>query len=126
VEAAATVTVDSHIYSKEAILQACYWFTDRAYVLISRDTEERYLVSLQPKADHPTDAERLAGEFANALIDSQLRQQITEETSKIRELIFAKAFSEGGLLDDPPPGDDRDPVEIRGASEARDTGNGTV
>lgn len=110
---AAYLTVDREIYSKESILQACYWLTDRAYVLISRHTEDRYKIYLQPKADHPTDPQQLAGELANALIDSQLRHQVTQETGKIRELIFAKAFAEGGLLDDPPPGDDRDPLEIR-------------
>ena len=29
----------------------------------------------------------------------------------MRELIVAKAFAEGDVLEDPPVGDDRDPVE---------------
>jgi len=33
----------------------------------------------------------------------------------------AKAFAEGGLLTDPPPGDDRDPVELRHPSPATAT-----
>jgi hypothetical protein len=51
------------------------------------------------------------GEFENALLDHQLRFEIARETATLRELIVAKAFAEGDVLEDPPVGDDSDPVE---------------
>jgi hypothetical protein len=48
------------------------------------------------------------GEFENALLDHQLRFEIARETATLRELIVAKAFAEGDVLEDPPVGDDRD------------------
>jgi His-Xaa-Ser system protein HxsD len=103
--------VDETVYSREAVLRACYWFTDRAYLFVSRPSPNRLLVSIRAKpGGAPLDT--IAGEFANALLDHQVRQDIERETSRVRELIVAKAFAEGSLLDDPPVGDDRDPVEI--------------
>ena len=107
------LVVDKAIYSKEALLQACYWFTDRAYLLIARYSPDLYRVAVLPKPTCDAPGAQIAGDLANALLDSQLRLQITQETEKIREIIFTKAFSEGGLLDEPAPGDDRDPVEVK-------------
>ena len=45
-------------------------------------------------------------------MQAKLRLDIARETASVRELIIAKAFAETGLLDDPPIGDDRDPVEL--------------
>jgi His-Xaa-Ser system protein HxsD len=55
----------------------------------------------------------LIGDFQNAILDFQLRIEIGRETGPIRELIVAKAFAEGDLLDEPPVGDWRDPVGTR-------------
>jgi len=60
-----------------------------------------------------TELEPLLGEFQNALLDFQLRVEIGRETKQIRELIVAKAFAEGDLLDDAPVADWRDPVGVR-------------
>ena len=120
-EGSARLLVDRRVYSREAILQACYWFTDRAYLLVTSPNEESYEVLIRPKHGQDVTPSTVAGELANALIDSELRQQVTKETGRIRELIFAKAFAEGGLLADPPPGDDRDPVELLHPSPATAT-----
>ena len=120
-EGSARLLVDRSVYSREAILQACYWFTDRVYLLITSPNEESYEVLIRSKPGQDVTPSTVAGELANALIDSELRQVVTRETGRIRELIFAKAFAEGGLLADPPPGDDRDPVELRHPSPATAT-----
>jgi hypothetical protein len=49
-------------------------------------------------------------EFENSLLDAQLRVEIARETAVVRELIVAKAFAEGDLLEDSPVGDWKDPV----------------
>jgi His-Xaa-Ser system protein HxsD len=47
----------------------------------------------------------VAGEFANALLDQQLRLDVERETRTLRELIVAKAFAESGVFEDRPVGD---------------------
>ena len=70
------------------------------------------LSTLKPRANNH-DIRVLIGDFQNAILDFQLRVEIGRETAPIRELIIAKAFAEGDLLDDPPVGDWRDPVGAR-------------
>jgi His-Xaa-Ser system protein HxsD len=105
-----TLLVDETIYSRIAVLKTCYWFTNRCYVFISRHDEQHLAVRLSSKRNGIGLA-AIAGEFENALLDHQLRFEIARETATIRELIVAKAFAEGNAIEDPPVGDDRDPVE---------------
>jgi His-Xaa-Ser system protein HxsD len=105
-----TLLVDETIYSRIAVLKTCYWFTNRCYIFISRHDEQHLAVRLASKPSGIGLA-AVAGEFENALLDHQLRFEIARETATIRELIVAKAFAEGNAIEDPPVGDDRDPVE---------------
>jgi His-Xaa-Ser system protein HxsD len=105
-----TLLVDETIYSRIAVLKTCYWFTNRCYVFISRHDEQHLAVRLSSKPSGNGLA-AIAGEFENALLDHQLRFEIARETATIRELIVAKAFAEGNAIEDPPVGDDTDPVE---------------
>jgi His-Xaa-Ser system protein HxsD len=120
----ARLQIDESLYSREAVLRTSYWFTDRCYVFISRPQPGCLLVSLRVKDPLPTlenprpiSVGTVAGEYQNALLDQQLRIDIERETKVIRELLVAKAFSEAGVMDDPPPGDPRDPVDIRAAMD---------
>jgi len=106
-----TLLVDESVYSREALLRTCYWFTDRCYLFVSRTDSGVFSVRIRAKADGKA-LDTISGDFENALIDQQVRQDITRETARLRELIVAKAFAEGQDLDDPPVGDDRDPVEM--------------
>ncbi len=110
-----TLLVDQGVYSREALLRTCYWFTDRCYIFITRPDSGHYAVNLTQKPGAPA-LETIAGEFANALLDWQVRLDIQRETANLRELIVAKAFAEGNLLEDSPIGDDRDPVEVVAAT----------
>src|SRR5215472_6731063 len=105
--------VEESIYSKDALLRTCYWFTDRCYLFISRPGPDQFSVRIRAKS-RGLPLESISGEFQNALLDQQLRQDIDRETARLRELIVAKAFAEGDL-DDAPVGDDRDPVEVANA-----------
>ena len=113
--------VDEAIYSRSALLKTCYWFTDRCYVFISRIDERHFAVNLTAKPDGQA-LEAIAGEFENALLDHQLRFEIGKETAVLRELIVAKAFADGDLLEDPPIGNDSDPVEMTRSDTARTIG----
>ena len=112
------LNLDPTIYSRDALLRASYWFTDRAYIRFLASSENH--LSLQIEVKHPqatlenprpTEIEELSREFLNSALDFELRQQIEKETSPIRQIILAKAFSESGLLEDTPPGTVADPVQ---------------
>jgi His-Xaa-Ser system protein HxsD len=93
--------VDTHIYSKTSIFRACYKFTDRAYIFLSRSTEapDYITVSFAPKSEGE-DLHRIVGEFSNELIDQVLREALDERFGPIKNLIVAQAFAEGNLLED--------------------------
>jgi His-Xaa-Ser system protein HxsD len=117
-EFSATVRLDPRIYSKEAILRACYWYSNVAYIHAPDSPEGRLVVHVRLKQVVPTlenpkpiAIEDLVGEFCNSLLDFELRRQVEAETGHIRELILAKAFSESGVLEDQPPGTVGDPIE---------------
>jgi His-Xaa-Ser system protein HxsD len=108
-------TIDERIYSVEAVMRTAYWFTDRAYLVISKPSEHSLRVYVKakpptlesPRAEPPDD---LAREFGDALLNNELREAVERQTGKIRELVIAKAFAEAGVPDDAPPGTPNDPV----------------
>lgn len=115
----AAVEIDLGIYCLDAVLRACYAFTDRCYLLLMRGEPPRDRLQVFAQAKRPElDVRVLLGEFANELLDQQLRRAVAEETGAVRELIVAQAFAEGNLLDrDRDDGDyDTDP---RGAGRRR-------
>jgi His-Xaa-Ser system protein HxsD len=114
------ISIDEQLYSREAVLRTCYWFTDRAYLYVTRPRAGFFEVQLKLKQNRPTLAEPelarledIAGEFLNQLLDYQLRQDIEAQTGAVRELLVAKAFAETGVLEDLPPGDAADSVEVK-------------
>ena len=116
-----TLLVDETIYSRIAVLKTCYWFTNRCYIFIYRHDDQHLAVRLASKAS-TSGHDEIAGEFENALLDHQLRFEISSQTATLRELIVAKAFADGNVLEDPPVGDDKDPVE---QATTRSNDNGT-
>jgi His-Xaa-Ser system protein HxsD len=116
--AAATIYLDPRIYTREAILRACYWCTALAWVRVPESSTHRIEVKITLKQNtatidnpNPITIERFVAEFCNSLLDFELRRQVENETSNLRQLILAKAFSESGVLEDEPPGIVVDPVE---------------
>jgi His-Xaa-Ser system protein HxsD len=110
-----TLTVDERIYSVPALLRTAYWFTDRAYLFVSKLGEHSLQVHIKTKPPTLESPARhsladIAGEFGNALLDHQLREEIEERTGKIRELLVLRALGEADLMRDPPPGSPNDPV----------------
>ena len=85
----------SAVYSLDAVKKAAYVFGDRCYAHIEVCNDVT-VVTLQPKGQLP--GEQLSGEFANEVLDQDLRQRIAAETEGIRNLIIAQAFSSASLL----------------------------
>jgi His-Xaa-Ser system protein HxsD len=118
-ELSTTIRLDSRVYSKEAILRTCHWFTDIAYIHLPESPDGKIVVRVRLKPVSPTLAnpkaariDDVVGEFCNSLLEFELRRQVEAETAPVRELIIAKAFSESGILEDEPPGTISDPVGI--------------
>lgn len=86
------------VYSMQAVLKAAYQFTDRCYIHIEPETEQILLVRCKAKSVH-VNAQELAHEFCNELIDQQLRVAISQETEAIRTVILAHAFSKTALIE---------------------------
>jgi His-Xaa-Ser system protein HxsD len=117
-ERSANIRLDPRIYSREAILKACYWYTDLAHVRCPESSDGSITVFIELKRGSPTldtpvpmTISEVIGDFCNSLLDFELRRQVESETGVIRQLILAKAFSESGVLEDDPPGSIADPVE---------------
>lgn len=85
--------LDETLYPLEAVQNAIYVFTDRAYVRVERFEPERLKVVMTVKADAaPSARVELKGEFDNELIHQVLRQRISASNQKIREFIVTKAL----------------------------------
>lgn len=93
------VSVDTSLHSRRAIFEACYKFTDRAYVSLSRDPKNPNLLVVGFRARQGGLDPSMAGSFGNELIDQEIRAALERETAPIRDLIVAQAFAEGNLLD---------------------------
>src|SRR5713226_2943443 len=74
----ATILVDETIHSREAVLRACYWFTDRCHLFVSRTQPGVLSVRITAKPGAKWDS--MVGDFENALLDAQLRREISQET----------------------------------------------
>ena len=87
--------LDSSIYSPELVMRTAYWFTDRIYIYITRNSADNNLLEVFFRnKEENTDLNHIAHEFLNSLIDQAVRKQVERETHEIREIIVKKAFSE--------------------------------
>jgi His-Xaa-Ser system protein HxsD len=89
--------LDEDLYPVDAIYGASYLFIDRCYVFLMRPADRQVRVRLRTQV--PSDAEeleKLAGSFANELLNQVLRTRIGRATSPIRELYMARAFAPSG------------------------------
>lgn len=85
--------LDESIYPRDAVYGAAYLFVERCYLFLTRPGDDRIEVRIKPK-DEPDagSLEKLAGEFANELLNQVIRLRVGESTAQIREYYMAKAF----------------------------------
>jgi len=93
-----TLSFDSSTASLDAIQRAIYRLSDRLSCdIVVVDTKVE--VVLHP-AEPDADLEALIGDLRNEVLDQTLRERVREETSDVRNLVLALAFSRTGLVDD--------------------------
>lgn len=106
------IKVDSSIYSNEAIVKCLYWYSNHFEVDVKL-VNNNYQISLQPLSELPQEEiERIRTKLKRELLDFNLREIVKRQTTTIRELIIAKAFS-NGEFDEEPKGDLMDPLGIK-------------
>jgi His-Xaa-Ser system protein HxsD len=106
------VFADATLYSKDSIFKCLYWYGDKYHTTVSFADSNTYRISLKPMSDNPLPQQQLEillQKLERDLIDFNLRDIVTKETKNIRDLLIAKAFS-NGEFDELPPGDISDPV----------------
>lgn len=88
--------LDQSVYSLEAVQKAAYRFIDRLTVLISQ-SEKVITCDIDVIAGRKDLLEPVLADFKRELLDQQLRVQIKNETTDVRNLILSYAFSKSGL-----------------------------
>lgn len=93
--ASSEVAVDESVYPIEIGKSAAFLFTDRARVDLYRKAEASgsYFVRLTPKKGGSAEAETLATDFANELLNTSLKEAFTEKFADMREEIIVAAIS---------------------------------
>jgi His-Xaa-Ser system protein HxsD len=102
--ALAYLTVDTSIYGKTAVFKTAYWYTERCYLFLSRVEGSPNSIQIEIRPKSIMSNEELVAvcrEFANNLIDQQVRQEVIAETGNIRDALIKKAFFEGSHHRDP-------------------------
>jgi His-Xaa-Ser system protein HxsD len=106
------VFADVSLYSKDSIFKCLYWYGDIYHTNVSFADSNTYKISLKSMSNNSLSeeqAEILLQKLERDLVDFNLRDIVTKETKNIRELLTAKAFS-NGEFDEVPPGELSDPV----------------
>ena len=89
----ASFEVDERVCPLEAVQNAAYTFTDRAYVRVEPSGESKLKVAMTFKAQTSPEARgALKGEFDNELLHQALRLRVSDANRKIREFIVTKAL----------------------------------
>lgn len=86
-----TEQYNSDLYPREVIIKAAYSFTSDYFVHLDY-YDEYYLISLTPKNSEEDETD-IKNKLDNAIISQLARFTVSSKTSKIRQLIMARAFS---------------------------------
>lgn len=106
------VFADISLYSKDSIFKCLYWYGNKFHTNVSFADSNTYRVSIKPMSStqlSQNELEELQLKLERDLIDFNLRDIVAKETQNVRDLLIAKAFS-NGEFDELPPGDVSDPV----------------
>ncbi|MFI3328302.1 MAG: His-Xaa-Ser system protein HxsD [Rikenellaceae bacterium] len=84
------ISVDSRLYSKEAIVAACYKFSNLYYVHQTVVSDFVEVIFESKNRNNITEVD--VKEFCNELLDQQLRCDTNSKFGKIRDMIVEEAF----------------------------------
>lgn len=82
------ISLVKELYSKEAVLKTVHLYHDEYSITIDID-ERVYILNVKPLKNALFSKE----EFLSNLQEQQLREVLNEQSGKLREVIYQKAFS---------------------------------
>lgn len=95
------LSLNTTIYSLEAIKKTAYKFADRTSIVIRPNNDATVSVVFAFVGNHAkSDPEQVLSEFCNELLDQDLREVIKRETAPLRAVIMAHAFSRSSLAEE--------------------------
>ncbi len=109
------VYADSLLFSKDAIFKCLYWYGGDFQTNVSLVGSGIYKITLRTLVQtkyNTEDLDKILLKLERDLIDFNLRDIVSKETKSIRELLIAKAFS-NGEFDENPIGEVTDPVGFK-------------
>jgi His-Xaa-Ser system protein HxsD len=92
------VSFETANHSADAIQRAAYRLSDRLSCTVVTEAT-RFRCTLHISADDAREVDAVVADFRNEVLDQTLRARMREETSEVRHLILALAFSNTGLVD---------------------------
>jgi His-Xaa-Ser system protein HxsD len=94
------LAIDTGVYSLEAVKKTAYKFAAVTSVIIEPKTDKVVSVLFNFAEVHGTGGpEHIISDFCNELLDQDLREIIKRETTPVRNLILAHAFSRSSLVE---------------------------
>ena len=106
------VYADIRLFSKDAVFKCLYWYGDKFHTTVTLQDDSFYRIAMIPISGLIKEEAELGlflQKMERDLIDFSLRDIVTKETQNVRDLLVAKAFS-NGEFDELPPGEISDPV----------------
>jgi His-Xaa-Ser system protein HxsD len=90
-EKTASFLVDIEIFSVDIIMKTLFLFLDTCYVFLLKERDGLY-VQIVKKDSYKWKVETLIWDISNELLNTLLREKITQENTKIREEIVTRAL----------------------------------
>ena len=100
------VYADAALYSKDAVFKCLYWYGDKFHtsVTVVASYYQVSLIAVAGQIKDDTELRLYLQKLERDLVDFNLRDIVTKETQHVRDLLIAKAFS-NGEYDEFPPGE---------------------
>ena len=94
------LSIDTGIYSVDAIKKSAYKFAAVASVILQPKDDHTINVVFNFEGVHKkSDTNHVIADFCNELLDQDLREIMKRETTPVRNLILAHAFSRSSLIE---------------------------
>lgn len=86
--------INAKCHAFESVLNAAHVFIDKFYVFFDGDPKSAVSVFLKPKNESASRKEiaKAAGEFANEILNQELRLQLAKNNKQLREYIVGQAL----------------------------------
>jgi len=95
-----SLSINTSVYSIEAIKKAAYKFADRTSVVINPSYESTVTIVFNFVGRNAGgNSDQVVSDFCNELLDQDLRERIKRETEPLRNLLLAHAFSRTPLAE---------------------------